>query len=736
MNIWGYWRGSLIMLARSGATACLACLVLLLVAVPADAFTITAAAAQVRSGAIAISVVPSGQRVVVHIKATAGSRCTLRVTAKRKSAAFPSVYISRRDTAAVAWTVPADAPSGEWAFAVTCRVGHKTDQVTKRFLLVNHGDGRGDLREKDSTKVIEGGLGGKGAGPCNRFEAWNANQSHCEGFPGDPFNSYHERSGYEGEDVGQCTWYAAGRRPDLWGITRGNANTWLKEAQGRVLEGSEPVPGAIAVQTSGQFGHVAYVVGVSGSNVIVDDSNYDNDVTIRENHAIPESNFAGYIYGGPAGNGPSAGSPPVTGAPQVTTTSLPGGLKDQPYSATLTASGGSPGYSWSLGSGSLPAGLTLAPSGAISGVPTELGTGTFAVTVTDSAGRSATETLTIAIGLTQTKLSNIAAQGPADSLDFYDNGYGSPTWAPTEVAGPNTAFSTPSIAIESNDDTVIAVQGPNNSLDFYFNVGGQPGWTMQQIAGPGSVYSAPSIALESNNNAVIAVQGPNHSLEFYFNIAGNPAWYPTEVAGPGTTFSTPSIALESNNNAVIAAQGPSNSLDFYFNSYGQAPWYPTQVAGAGTTFSAPSIALESNNNAVIAVQGPSNSLFFYLNPYTNPAWYPTEVAATGTTFSAPSIALESNNNAVIAAQGVEHSLNFYLNAYGQAPWYPTQVAGASTTFSAPSIGLESNNNAVIAAQGPSNSLEFYFNVYGQAPWYPTQVAGAGTTFEDPSIANG
>jgi hypothetical protein len=259
-----------------------------------------ALAAKHAKAPVAISVLASGQRLAVHIRAASGSRCVLHVTAKRKSASLPAVYVTQRGKAAIAWTVPANAPSGEWTFSVRCRVGREIHHVTEKFLLVNHGNGHGGLRESDSTKVVEGGLGGKGAGPCSRFEAWNANKGHCEGFPGDPFNSYHERGGYEGEDVGQCTWYAAGRRPDLWGITTGNANEWLTQARARNIQtGTVPVVGAIAVQTSGQFGHVAYVVGVSGSDVIVDDSNYDNDVTIREGHAIPESNFAGYIYGGP-----------------------------------------------------------------------------------------------------------------------------------------------------------------------------------------------------------------------------------------------------------------------------------------------------------------------------------------------------------------------------------------------------------------------------------------------------
>lgn len=53
----------------------------------------------------------------------------------------------------------------------------------------------------------------------------------------------------------------------------------------------------------------------------------------------------------------------------ITDTSLPGFSKNVPYSFQLTASGGTPPYSFALVSGFLPAGLHLSSSGLISGTP-------------------------------------------------------------------------------------------------------------------------------------------------------------------------------------------------------------------------------------------------------------------------------------------------------------------------------------------------------------------------------
>jgi hypothetical protein len=64
---------------------------------------------------------------------------------------------------------------------------------------------------------------------------------------------------------------------------------------------------------------------------------------------------------------------------------LPNGRRNIPYIPTnLTATGGVEPYTWSVSYGSLPAGMTLAANGRISGTPTSIGSSMFAATVVDS----------------------------------------------------------------------------------------------------------------------------------------------------------------------------------------------------------------------------------------------------------------------------------------------------------------------------------------------------------------
>jgi len=137
--------------------------------------------------------------------------------------------------------------------------------------------------------------------------------AHGVCFAGDPFYL----------EAGQCTWYAAGRRPDLNGIVHGNAGEWLAEARGHVAEGVTPVVGAIAVwlpNTGNAYGagHVAYVSGVSGGSVTVQDFNWGRPHESYHEHTVPASWISGYIYGGPAGSGTLPSSPVVPTPSQPT----------------------------------------------------------------------------------------------------------------------------------------------------------------------------------------------------------------------------------------------------------------------------------------------------------------------------------------------------------------------------------------------------------------------------------
>ena len=125
-------------------------------------------------------------------------------------------------------------------------------------------------------------------------------------------------------------------------------------------------------------------------------------------------------------------NPPLS----ITSTLLPAGQQNSPYSATLTAAGGSgTGYQFVvIGNNALPTTLDLSIGGVISGTPTARATYSIQIQVTDSAGGTASQTFTINIDAAG---SIISTNLPAGDVIVNTSGteYGADTYS-----GPNQIY--------------------------------------------------------------------------------------------------------------------------------------------------------------------------------------------------------------------------------------------------------------------------------------------------------
>lgn len=81
----------------------------------------------------------------------------------------------------------------------------------------------------------------------------------------------------------------------------------------------------------------------------------------------------------------------------VSTSALPQATVGAEYSVTLSATGGTAPYAWTITAGDLPAGLVLASDGKITGTPTAAGESTITVKVTDKNALFASKALTITV---------------------------------------------------------------------------------------------------------------------------------------------------------------------------------------------------------------------------------------------------------------------------------------------------------------------------------------------------
>ena len=139
--------------------------------------------------------------------------------------------------------------------------------------------------------------------------------------------------------------------------------------------------------------------------------------------------------------------PPLT----IATTSLP---VVQPcaslypctdYSAALSASGGTPGYTWSVVGGALPSGLSLQSNGVIVGYPIATPIGTYPATfqVTDAVGATAQAVLSLQVAVPDNDLALTGVPAPI-------------TVAGTSSSGVPVTF-TPPTAVDEDTATVPVV---------------------------------------------------------------------------------------------------------------------------------------------------------------------------------------------------------------------------------------------------------------------------------------
>jgi uncharacterized protein YhjY with autotransporter beta-barrel domain len=155
---------------------------------------------------------------------------------------------------------------------------------------------------------------------------------------------------------------------------------------------------------------------------------------------------------------------------------VPNGILGVAYNQTLTAVGGTPPYTFTVSSGSLPTGVSLASDGTMSGTPSAGGTFTFIVMAEDNNGNSGFRTYVINIGTNSLSIApaslpngtqgtaynqTVTASGGAGAPYTYSISAGSLPSGLTLDANTGAITGTPS-AGGSFNFTVRAVDATNN----------------------------------------------------------------------------------------------------------------------------------------------------------------------------------------------------------------------------------------------------------------------------------
>ncbi|MFN2974798.1 Ig domain-containing protein [Terriglobus aquaticus] len=347
----------------------------------------------------------------------------------------------------------------------------------------------------------------------------------------------------------------------------------------------------------------------------------------------------------------------------VTTTSVPGGQVNSAYNAPLKADGGTPNFTWSLESGSLPTGLSVSPSGAIIGTPTKAMTTTFSVAVSDSGSpaQRKSQSMTLAVTeapivVTSTSLGN---------------------------AQQNSAFS-----------ATLHATGGDGTFAWSLNSGSLPAGLV--LNSNGTITGTPTSSGPSNFSVAVRDAAQRTTANLSLVVAPAP---------PPLTVTTSSLSSATNGNAYNAALAATGGTPSYTWSLGSGS-LPAGVtlSSSGVLSGTPTVSGNFTFTAAVADQS-SPAL------HTSKA-FTLAVANTPLTINTGSFTA-AQNNVSYAAQ---------LSATGGTQGYTWSIKSGSLPAG---LTLQATTGAITGTPSSNGSYTFTYQVADSGS--PQQTASASAT---------
>ena len=377
----------------------------------------------------------------------------------------------------------------------------------------------------------------------------------------------------------------------------------------------------------------------------------------------------------------AAPCPTITLSPS----SLPAGTAGSPYNQTLTASGGTGPYSFVILSGSLPPGLTLSASGALTGTPTASGSFGFTVAATDTKGCTGTRGYAIAVSCPLITISPTvlptATLGTFYSVDLVAaRGTGPYSFIVTDGAPPSGISLSGTGGLSGTPRSAEHAVFTVTAIDAY-GCRGSTRLTLDVVSATPQITALdPGSAAPGGPAFTLTVTGSGFVAGSVVNWNGSPR--PTTfVSSTQLTASIAAADIASPGSATITVVNPgsvtSNAVVFPISSTCAAPGPPVN----------PTI-VPSNNPG-----GPVTGIDFLLLSWGPPA---TGTAATGYEFAIngdPFTSAGTATSVVVPPRGNNDPIQLHVRAVGCTPAVPGAVADSPVYSPVPP-------HAAFAASGP------------------------------------
>ncbi len=279
----------------------------------------------------------------------------------------------------------------------------------------------------------------------------------------------------------------------------------------------------------------------------------------------------------------------------ITTTSLPNGQVGSPYSATLSATGGTTPLTWSLTSGTLPAGLSLiAATGTMSGTPSAIAANaplTFKVTDSSNPALTQSATLTLAIApaplvITTTSLPNGQVGSPYSATLAASGGTTPFAWSLTSGTLPAGLSLNAATGTINGTPTATVTNTP---LTFTATDSGNP--VQKQSANLAITISPESltVSISPKRAGLTITQGlsvtatTNDSAGVNWNATGGSFSSSTSLTGISVTYTAPSLAGSYTLTATsVSDTAVSSSVTVYVTDLSGVYTYHNDLARDGT----------------------------------------------------------------------------------------------------------------------------------------------------------